>query len=291
MLRIAEVPARNLAIGPNSATFQSTTNGPAVEVRIDGLATPGEFRLVGSTLWLSLPAIKAHQPFRLTYLPDGSPMTKRSAPADLRADLKPGPRIWGEPVVTQGKLATSGGDGPYVVDTITWPDDNPQKSWLRFGGFDFFKDATRAAICNVSGDVWIVSGLDEGLQNIRWQRFASGLFQPLGLRIVNDQVYVLGRDQITRLHDLNKDGEADHYENFNNDTTITDHYHEFCLGLETDRAGNFYFNKGGNLGEAKIPHHGTWSPPASAPRTASAWVPRTRSPPPTTKATGYRRRA
>ena len=30
-------------------------------------------------------------------------------------------------------------------------------------------------------------------------------------------MYVLGRDQITRLHDLNADGEADFYENFNND--------------------------------------------------------------------------
>ena len=257
MLRIAEVPSRNISNSPNSVTFRHGTNSTAVEVRFDGLVGDAHFELRDSTLWLAVPATKAHRPFRLTFLPEGGPTLKRSAPADLRADQKPGPKIWGEPLVTQGKLATSGGDGAYVVDTITWPDENPQKSWLRFGGFDFFKDATRAAICNVSGDVWIVSGLDEGLQNIRWQRFASGLFQPLGLRIVKDQVYVLGRDQITRLHDLNKDGEADHYENFNNDTTITDHYHEFCLGLETDRAGNFYFNKGGNLGDAKIPHHGT----------------------------------
>jgi hypothetical protein len=109
MLRIAEIPERNLAVGPNSATFKPGTNGTSVEVRLDGVAGTSEFRLVGSTLWLSLPAIKAHQPFRLTYLPEGSPLTKRTAPADLRADLKPGPKIWGNPVVTQGKLTTSGG--------------------------------------------------------------------------------------------------------------------------------------------------------------------------------------
>lgn len=257
LLRIGQAPTRNLkSAGNNHAIFASQTNGPAVEVRVEGLA--GEFRLLGDTLWLSVPATKAHRPFRITYAPEGSSQpAAKNPPADLRADLKPGPRIWGEPLVTQGKLATSGGDGPYVVDTITWPEENPYKSWLRFGGFDFFRDATRAAICSVSGDVWIVSGLDSSLSQIRWQRFASGLFQPLGLRIVKDEVYVLGRDQITRLRDLNGDGEADVYENFNNDTTITDNYHEFCLGLETDRAGNFYFNKGGNLGEATVPHHGT----------------------------------
>jgi len=48
------------------------------------------------------------------------------------------------------------------------------------------------------------------------------MFQPLGLKIAETTtVYVLGRDQITRLHDLNNDGEADFYENFNNDIIIT----------------------------------------------------------------------
>ncbi len=172
---------------------------------------------------------------------------------DLSKFTKGGPRRWIQPVVTQGVLGT--GEGPYVVDTITLPDDNPWKSWIRPSGFDFFKDG-RAAICSVSGDVWIVSGIDGTLQKLTWQRYATGLFQPLGLKIVNDLVCVLGRDQITRLHDLNKDGEADFYENFNNDAQITPHYHEFCLSLETDSEGNFYFTKGGNLEEAVIPHHG-----------------------------------
>ena len=48
----------------------------------------------------------------------------------------------------------------------------------------------------------------------------------------------------------------DFYENFNNDVSITNHYHEYCLSLETDTDGNFYFIKGGNLGQATIPHHG-----------------------------------
>ena len=87
-------------------------------------------------------------------------------------------------------------------------------------------------------------------------RRPSGWKRPVGLRIVNEKVYVLGRDQITRLHDLNNDGEVDFYENFNNDVTISSHYHEFCLNLDSDPDGNFYFTKGGNLGPWKHAHHG-----------------------------------
>ena len=68
------------------------------------------------------------------------------------------------------------------------------------------------AVCSISGDVWRVSGVDDKLDHLKWRRFATGLNQPLGIKVVKDEVYVLGRDQITRLHDLNGDGEADFYE-------------------------------------------------------------------------------
>src|SRR5205085_1858485 len=76
------------------------------------------------------------------------------------------------------------GKTAYVADTITLPDDNPWNSWLRVAGLDFFKDG-RAAISTWSGDVWIVSGIDEKLEKLQWKRFATGLFQPLGLKIVD----------------------------------------------------------------------------------------------------------
>ncbi len=167
---------------------------------------------------------------------------------------KGGKPKWGKPVTTRGRLGLA--PGAYVVDTITVPENNPWKSWIRCSGFDFFKDGTTAAMCSVTGDVWIVSGIDEGLKELKWRRYATGLFQPLGLKIVDEQIYVLGRDQITRFHDINQNGEADFYENFNNDISISNHYHEYCLNLSADPAGNFYFTKGGNLNQATVPHHG-----------------------------------
>ncbi|MCZ7637996.1 MAG: hypothetical protein M5U12_19315 [Verrucomicrobia bacterium] len=101
-------------------------------------------------------------------------------------------------------------------------------------------------------------GVAGDLDKLTWQRVATGLFQPLGLKIVRDQIYVLGRDQITRLHDLNGDGEADWYENFNNDCMVSEHFHEFATDLLADRDGNFYYVKCARHAlPALHPHHGT----------------------------------
>jgi hypothetical protein len=53
------------------------------------------------------------------------------------------------------------------------------------------------------------------------------------------------RDQLTRLHDSNGDGEADFYENANNDLLTSHQYHHFKFDLDTDSAGNIYWIMGG----------------------------------------------
>ncbi len=152
-----------------------------------------------------------------------------------------GPPQWTAEIVTQGTVAAD--DAAYVVDTLTMPFENPYKALLFASGHDFFANGD-AAVCMVHGDVWRVSGIDDRLQKLTWKRIATGLFQPLGLKIVNDQVFVLGRDQITRLVDANGDGETDFYECFNNDGQMTANGHEFATCLETDSRGRFYYLRG-----------------------------------------------
>ena len=211
---------------------------------------------------LMLPPLAAKTTFQIALW--GGAKSQRLSNADLlkpstampdpAALAKPGPARWGAALETRGKL---GAEEPYALDEITLPDPNPYKSWLRPGGHDFFPNGD-AAVVNCSGDVWLVSGLDDKLEHVKWKRFATGLFQPLGCKIVGGKVYVLGRDQITRLHDLDNDGEADFYECFNNDCVVTDNYHEFALDLETDSAGSFYYTKGSPWTPTNFsPHQGT----------------------------------
>jgi putative heme-binding domain-containing protein len=147
-----------------------------------------------------------------------------------------GPAQWPQVLETRGRL---GGNGAYTIDSITPPTDNPWNALMFFGGHDFLADGS-AMLCTMQGDVWHVTGLDRGLEHVRWKRFAAGLHHPLGLVVVDGQVYVLGRNQITRLHDLNHDDEADFYECFSQAFVTSAAGHDFVCGLERDSAGNFY---------------------------------------------------
>jgi PA14 domain len=177
-----------------------------------------------------------------------------SAPADLAPLTRGGAARWTEPVITKGALGNQ--PGAYVMDTLTVPYENPYNSYMRLTGVDFFTDG-RAAVATIDGDVWIVSGINASLEKLTWKRHATGLFQALGLKIVDGAIYTLGRDQITRLHDLNNDGEADYYESFNNDCHVQTAYHEFAHDLQTDKDGNFYYMKGSDLGNTRTIHAGT----------------------------------
>ena len=176
-----------------------------------------------------------------------------SAPADqhpLRVLAAGGPAQW--PQVLQTKIIP--GDGrPYAIDTIELPYDNPWKAPLFCGDHDFLPDGS-ALVCTIQGDVWRVTGLDSGADKpgkAYWRRFASGLHHALGLVVADGKIYVQCRDQLTRLTDLNDDGEADFYECFSNAFVTSPAGHDFICGLQRDQNGNFY-TASGNQGLIRI---------------------------------------
>jgi len=66
------------------------------------------------------------------------------------------------------------------------------------------------------------------------------------VKVVDGKIYILGRDQITILHDFNGDGEADFYENFLPTVGDLADLPRVLMDLQTDSAGNFYFSTCGN---------------------------------------------
>ena len=177
-------------------------------------------------------------------------LARRLRPSAKIVNIRaPGPIRWTAKLTTRGVIGDSQG-GPFAIDTLTLPFDNPYRALFFVSGHDFLRNDV-AAVCTLHGDVWLVSGIDEQLNQLRWKRFATGLFQPLGLKIVNGSIYVVGRDQITLLHDRNGNGEADWYQNFNNDGHVSTNGHEYVTCLETDREGNFYYVKGDSGGKTQ----------------------------------------
>ena len=197
--------------------------------------------------------------FQIAFARDIEP--KVAAAPDFKALISGGPPLYPEIIETKG-VVSNDKTAPYVTDVATLPTDNPWKANLRFGGFDFI-DEDSAALSSWNGDVWVVRGLKGDWGTLKWQRVASGLFETLGVKVVNGVIYVNGRDQITQLIDLNGDGETDYYKVFNRDVIVSPNFHEFAFDLQTDKAGNFYFDKaspvrGGGRGFDQIlPNHGT----------------------------------
>lgn len=173
---------------------------------------------------------------------------------DLLGRIRNNPPRWTQ--VLESKTQETFSKGAFGVDTILSPESNPWFAQLRFTGLDFFSDGSMA-VCSWDGDVWHVRESLDG-STWAWKRMVSGLYQPLGLKIVDDTIYLTCRDQLAALHDFNADDEVDYVECFNNDHQVTEHFHEFAMGLQTDADGNFYYAKSGRHAlKAVVPQHGT----------------------------------
>ena len=236
----AESPAlASLTAGfaPNTTPVVWTADAGRLQLKILAGKEPLKF-----TVWTTTDTMNAANLF------------VQDADLDLTSLIQGGPPRWPQQLETRAAIGPD--NGPFAVDVLTAPESNPWLSLTRFTGLDFFPDG-RIAVCSWDGDVWIVTDATEpGI--LRWQRIATGLFQPLGLKIVNEKIHLICRDQLVVLHDFNGDGETDFYECLNNDHQVTEHFHEFAMGLQTDADGNFYYAKSGRHAlEAVVPHHGT----------------------------------
>ncbi len=143
-------------------------------------------------------------------------------------------------------------DYPYTIDNIGLPFNNAYNAWIRPTCLGFKSDGS-LVVGTYMGDVWLARGVDSSLKNIVWKRIATGLFECMGLKVVNDNIYVTTRNGIVLLHDLNGDDETDFYENFHSDQDVSSFFHSFNFGLETDSKGNFYYTKVGEYTDNKDP--------------------------------------
>lgn len=229
-----------------------------------GEAAP-EWRQMDGKWCLWIPPSNSTQSIRIGLFPSAW----QGAVEDLlRATPQPTGEQWAEatrggssqwPQVLTTEVAAMGSDqDAFETEMLSWPTENPWQAQMRLTGLDFFEGGDRAAVCAWDGDIWLVDGLLNPEGQLQWRRIASGLFQPLGIRVIHGEIFVTCRDQLVKLHDLNGDLSVDYYECFNSDHQVTNHFHEFAMGLQTDAAGNFYYAKSARHAlKALVPHHGT----------------------------------
>ena len=79
-------------------------------------------------------------------------------PLDLATKIQGGPTRWPEVLKTKAKLQET--EGPFAVDVLDYPADNPWFCRMRLTGFDFFDGGAAAAVADWDGNVWLVEGLN-----------------------------------------------------------------------------------------------------------------------------------
>lgn len=167
----------------------------------------------------------------------------------------PAPRIWPQSVSVPQPVP-SPAEGALVFDTLPLPLPNPWKRNVRPSDFDFFPNG-RLALVTYDGDVWLADGIEATSGSITWQRFASGLHEPMGLRVLKNTIVVSDRNGLTRLHDQDGNGEADYYESLSNAMAQTAETREFAMSFEAKPEGGYYVAKGGQMGSSRGKHNGT----------------------------------
>ncbi|WP_020207623.1 family 16 glycoside hydrolase [Gilvimarinus chinensis] len=167
-----------------------------------------------------------------------------------------------EPVVTDPDIVkTVPGDMREVAGvhpSFDLHQARPEEFEPMVGGLDFLPDGRLVvSTWDPEGSVYIVSGWDAAPENIQVKRIARGLAEPLGLKVVDGDIYVLQKQELTRLVDVNGDEIIDEYRLVANDWSVTGNFHEFAFGLEY-QDGYFY----GALATAILPGGASADPQA-----------------------------
>ena len=174
-MRLAAAPAAAAIIGPQTEVLP----GLRIELRdghLDLMIPAGE-----KPLDLAVAIAAADASTLATHVATTPP------PPPPRSLVSRGaPPLWATPITTH--IAAGRDRGPFAVDVLAAPEANPWNAQVRFSGIDFTGPDT-AVICSWDGDVWSVSGIAVAEGGLTWRRTASGLFQPLGVKVIDGVIH------------------------------------------------------------------------------------------------------
>lgn len=133
----------------------------------------------------------------------------------------------------------------------------------KVGGMDFLPDGRLVvSTWDSLGSVFILDGVQEkDPEAIKVKKIATGLAEPLGVKVVDNEIYVMQKQELTKLVDLNNDDIIDEYQTICAGWKVSDNFHEFAFGL-VYKGGYFYgtlataINKGGASTQPQVPNRG-----------------------------------
>lgn len=117
----------------------------------------------------------------------------------------------------------------------------PEEFLPKVAGMDFLPDGRLVvSTWDAMGAVYVLDHVESGdPKKITVKRIAQGLAEPLGLKVVDGQIFVLQKQELTKLVDTNGDDVIDEYQCFAKGWKASANFHEFAFGL-VYKEGYFY---------------------------------------------------
>jgi len=176
---------------------------------------------------------------------------------------QPGPGAVTPPMAIQLRIPGDGYSLEAVHPSYDLSQARPDEFLPKVGGMDFLPDGRLVvSTWDAEGGVYIVEGAQSGDPGqMSYQKIASGLAEPLGLKVVDGDIYVLQKQELTKLVDHDGDEIIDEYVAVCNDWDVSANFHEFAFGL-VYKDGWFYATlaiailPGGASANPQIPDRG-----------------------------------
>ncbi|SKA90874.1 hypothetical protein SAMN02745166_01761 [Prosthecobacter debontii] len=138
-------------------------------------------------------------------------------------------------VITSGLWAAEPVESDfYRITTFT----TPTETALEVGSIELLPQG-KLALGTRRGEIWTVEHAQEPAK-VRFQLFASGLHEVLGLAYKDGALYATTRYEVTRIRDQDGDGRADVFETINDQWGVSGDYHEYAIGSRFDKAGDLW---------------------------------------------------
>ncbi|HNG89546.1 MAG TPA: PA14 domain-containing protein, partial [Saprospiraceae bacterium] len=147
------------------------------------------------------------------------------------------------PVMAGGSSALPGDGVPLteVHPSFDLSQARPDELLCKVAGMDFLPDGRLAvSTWDAAGAVYLLDNVQCGdPKKIKMKRVAVGLAEPLGLEVVGKDIFVLQKQELTKLVDTDGDGVIDEYLCFAKGWKASANFHEFAFGL-AEKDGYLY---------------------------------------------------
>jgi glucose/arabinose dehydrogenase len=116
----------------------------------------------------------------------------------------------------------------------------PPNAAMEVGSIELLPDH-QLALGTRRGEIWVVKNAQEAdPSKVKFQLFASGQHEVLGLAYKDGSIYATSRYEVMRLKDENGDGRADLFETSTDRWGVSGDYHEYAIGSRFDKNGDLW---------------------------------------------------